>query len=151
MLSLKNLGQVYLESLTEVIATVTGMHLHVGSCVPDFSFEDITGIMYLNSKKSGILFVTANEDDVRVLCSRFIGVPSDEVTEEDLYDTINELVNMTAGSANLRIKDEDYVFPLLQPFVIKGKDVSLITKTITHIEAGILTDGNISISLKVVY
>jgi len=151
MNALRQLGQVYLEALTEVIATVTGIHLQAGSCESGNSFEDITGIMYLNSKKSGMLIVTANEDDVRVLCSRLTGVPFEEVTEDDLYDTICEIVNMTAGNAKLRINDADYMYSLLQPFVLKGKDVSIITKAITHIEAGTLTDGNISVSFKAVY
>ena len=148
---LKRLGQAYMDALTEVVATITGTHLQAGSREPGNDLEDITGVMYLSSNKNGILFVTAKEDDVRVLCSRFIGVPLEEVTENDLYDTMCELVNMTAGNANLRIYDVDYIFRLSQPFVLKGKDISIINKPITHIEAGTLTDGNISVSFKAVY
>jgi len=58
---------------------------------------------------------------------------------------------MTAGSAKLRLSDPDYMFSLLQPFVIRGNDVSIVTKKITRVESGTLTDGKISIRFKVVY
>jgi len=145
------LGLIYLEALSEVIATVTGLHLEVGSRESSKDFDDITGVMYLNGKKTGMLFVTANEYDARVVCSKMIGVPLDEVTLEDLDDTMCELVNITAGSSKLRFSETDYMFTLLQPFVIKGKDVSIVTKSITHIEAGTLTNGEISVSFKAVY
>ena len=149
--TLAELGLVYLEALKEVISTVTGIHLQVGSRQSNKDFDDITGVMYLNGKKSGMLFVTANKDDVRVLCSHFIGVPLEEVTPDDLEDAMCEFVNMTAGNAKLRLTDTDYMFTLLQPFVITGKDVTIVTKKITQVEAGTLTNGEVSISFKAVY
>ena len=148
---LEELSLVYLEALTEVIATVTGIHLQPGSRESNKDFGDITGVMYLHGNKSGVLFVTANKDDVRMLCSRFIGVSPKEVLPDDMDDIMCEIVNMTAGNAKLRLGETDYMFSLLQPFVIKGKDVSIVTKSITHIEAGTLTDGEISVSYKVIY
>jgi CheY-specific phosphatase CheX len=130
---------------------VTGIHLQAGSRESNKELGDITGVMYLHGKKDGVLFVTANVDDIRILCSSFIGVSPEEVTEDDLDDLMCEVVNMTAGNAKLRFGDTDYMFSLLQPFVIKGKDVSIVTKSITHVEAGTLTDGEISVSYKVIY
>jgi len=148
---LERLSLVYLEALTEVIAMVTGIHLKVDSRETNNDFGDITGIMHLHGKKCGVLFVTANEDDIRVLCSRFIGVSPGDVTADDMDDIMCEVVNMTAGNAKLRLGDSDYMFSLLQPFVIKGKDVSIVTKSITQVESGTLTDGEISVSYKVIY
>jgi len=147
----EKLGLVYAEALKEVVSTVTGIKLQIGSREKSYGFDDITGVMYLNGKKSGMLFVTANVDDVRIMCSRFTGVPIEDVTLDDMDDTMCEFVNMTAGNAKLRLNDTDYMFSLLQPFVIKGKDVKIVTKTITHIEAGTVTDGNVSISFKAMY
>ena len=148
---LERLGLVYLEALMEVIATVTGTHLQIGSRESNKDFGDITGVMYLHGNKDGVLFVTANVDDIRVLCSRFIGVLPDEVTAEDMDDIMCEFVNMTAGNAKLRLGETDYMFSLLQPFVIKGKDVSIVTKSITKVESGTLTNGDISVNFKVIY
>ena len=151
MSMLERLGRVYLEALMEVIATVTGIHMEIGSREHNKDFNDVTGVMYLHGNKDGVLFVTANEDDARALCSRFIGVAPGEVQPDDLDDVMCELVNMTAGNAKLRLGDTDYMFTLLQPFVIKGKGVSIATKSITQVESGTLTDGNISVSYKVIY
>ena len=148
---LDKLGLVYSQALIEVVGTVSGIHLQVGSRETDNNFDDITGVMYLNGKKSGMLFVTARESDVRVLCSHMIGVSQKEVTAADIDDTMCELVNMTAGSAKLRLSDTDYMFSLLQPFVIKGKNVSIVTKSITQVEAGTLTGAEVSVRFKVVY
>ena len=151
MSMLERLGLVYLEALTEVIATATCIHLEIDSRDSSKDFKDITGVMYLHGNKDGVLFVTANEDDARTLCSRFIGVLPEEVTSDDMDDIMCELVNMTAGNAKMRLGETDYMFTLLQPFVIKGKNVSIATKNITKIEAGTLTDGEISIGFKVIY
>jgi len=149
--TLDKLGLVFLDAMNEVVSTVTGIKLTVGSRESNKDFDDITGVMYLNGKKSGILFVTANKEDVRVFCANFIGVHPDEVTPDDLDDTMCEFANMTAGNAKLRLDGSDYMFTLLQPFVIKGKDVSIVTKNITQVEAGTLTNGEVSISFKAVY
>jgi len=148
---LEKLGHIYSSALTEVIATVTGIDLRVVSMESENNLGDIIGVMCLNGTKSGILFVSAKESDVRLICSRFIGVPVEEVTDDDVDDTICELVNMTAGSAKLRLSDTDYMFTLSQPFSVKGKDVSIVTKAITHVVAGTLSNDEISVKFKAVY
>jgi len=148
---LDKLGFIYSDALIEVIGTVSGIRLKVSSRDADNNFDDITGSMYLNGKKSGMLFVTAKESDVRVLCSYMTGTDLQDVTAAEVDDTMCELVNMTAGNAKLRLTDTDYIFSLLQPFVIKGKSVSIVTKSITKVEAGTLSNGEISIRFKVVY
>ena len=151
MSTLDKLGQIYIDALTEIIATTSGIRLEVGCRESNKDFSEITGVMYLNGKKAGMLFVTADEPDIRILCANITGVPLEEVTREEIDDTMCELVNMTAGNAKLRLSDTDYMFSLLQPFVINGKDVTIVTKSITKVEAGTLTNGKISIRFKVVY
>jgi len=149
--TLNKLGDIYIEALTEVISKVSGTSLQVSCRQPDSSFDEIIGAMYLYGKKNGLLFLTANESDVKILCSKMIGVPVADVTSEEIDDTMCELVNMMAGSAKLRLSESDYMFSLLQPFVIKGKDVSIVTKSITQVEAGTLTGEGISVRFKVIY
>ena len=148
---LEKLGHIYSGALTEVIATVTGIHLPVESMESENDLGDIIGVMCLNGKKNGILFVSAKEMDVRILCSHFIGMPVGEVTKDDVDDTICELVNMTAGNAKLRLSDTDYMFNLSQPFSLRGRDISIVTKKITHVIAGTLSNGDISVKFKAVY
>jgi len=148
---LDELGGIYSEALSEVISTITGIHLEPESQENDNCLGDITGVMILKGKEHGILSVSARVPDVRILCSNIIGIPPEDVTDGDLDDTMCELVNMTAGSAKLRLNDTDYMFKLTQPFVIKGKDVSLVTKSITNVLACTLSNTEISVKLKVVY
>ena len=146
-----NLGLIYAESLADVIATTTGIRLLTDYVEDDNFFEDITGVMILKGKENGILSVSAKTSDVRILCSAITGVPEADVTEDDLDDTMCELVNMTAGSAKLRISGTKYMFSLTQPFVIKGKDMSIVTKSITNVISGTLSNGEISVKIKAVY
>ena len=148
---LKKLGTIYSESLVEVISTVAGIHLQIECRKSDNKFDDITGVMILNAKENGILLVSAKAPDVRIICSKIIGIPPEEVTEDDMDDTMCELVNMTAGNAKLRLNGTDYMFTLSQPFVIKGKEVSIITKNITNIIASTVSDGEVTIKLKAIY
>ena len=145
------LGLIYSEALTEVISKVTGVRLKVVSHSEDDGFEEITGVMSLSGKKSGMLFVTASVADVRVLCSYFVGVSLSEVTEVDIEDTICEFANMTAGNAKMSLNGTDYMFNLAQPFTVKGADMSIISKDRTRVISRTLSDGDVTVKIKVVY
>jgi len=145
-----SLGVIFSEALAEVLASVTSVYLQCVSEEEDSGFEEITGVMALCSKKSGILFVSAKEQDIRALCSFMIGVPKEEVTKEDIEDALCEFVNMTAGSAKIRLSDPDYIFTLTSPFVIHGKDITIATKHRTHVISRVLGNGEISVKLKFV-
>ena len=145
------LGLIYSEALTEVIAKVAGVRLQVVSQEDDDKFEEITGVMCLNGKKSGVLFISANETDMRVLCSYFTGLSLAEVTTGDTEDTICEFANMTAGNAKLNLSGTDFIFNLAPPFALKGKNMSLISKSKTHVISRTLSDGVVSVKLKLLY
>ena len=145
------LSCVYSDALTEVVSTVAGIRLKVVSRESDKEFNDIIGVMILNGDESGILSVSANKPDARILCANIIGISPADVTEDDMDDTMCELVNMTAGNSKLRLSDSSYMFTLSQPFVIKGKDVSIVTKNITNVIASTLSDGEITVKIKAIY
>jgi len=145
------LGLLYTNVLTEIIFTVSGFSFDVLDQEQDTEFEDMVGIMSLNGKKNGMLFLSAKEADIRELCSYMIGVNRSEVTNADIEDALRELVNMVAGSAKLRLSSSDYIFNLSPPFVIKGKNISLATKDRMHIISRVLGNGELSVKLKVIY
>ena len=145
-----SLGDIFSEALAEIIATVTSIYLENVRSEKDVGFEEITGVMCLCGKKNKMIFISANESDMRVLCSYMIGVPKAGVTKDDIEDALCEFVNMTAGSAKLRLVDTEYTFDLSPPFVIKGKDMSIVTKAKTHIISRTLSHGEISVKLKVI-
>ena len=151
--SLDSLGVIFSDALAEVIATVTSVYLR---CEPPeknpdepSGSEEITGMMSLRGNKGGLLFISAKESDMRVLCSYMTGVPESEVTKDDAEDALREFVNMTAGSAKLRISDPDYMFSLSLPVIIKGKeDMVTAAKSKNHTVSRVLGNGEISVRLK---
>jgi len=145
-----NLGLIFTDALAEVIGTVTGVYLHNEPSEADACFDEITGVMRLCGKKGGVLFISANEPDIRVLCSLMTGLQEEEATKSDIEDALCEFVNMTAGSAKLRLSDPDYAFTLSSPFVIRGKDITITTKNKTPVLSGVLGNGEISVKLKFV-
>ena len=149
--SADELGPVFADVLTEVVSTMSGFSLNVLSSERDAGFDERIGMMNLNGEKSGMLFISAGEADMRILCSFIIGVPKDEVTKDDIDDALCELVNMTAGNAKLRLSGTDYTFNLSPPFIISGKNMSIVTKKRTSVVSRVLGDGEISVKLKVVY
>jgi len=145
------IGHLFSDSLIEVISTVTGLSLKVLAQDRDNDFEEITGLMNLSGKKNGTLFLSAKESAVRLICSRMLGIPYNDVTSDDAEDTLCELVNMNAGNVKLRLSDTDYEFFLSQPFAISGEKMTIITKDKTHVISRLVGNDEISIKMKIVY
>jgi len=144
---IEDIGAVFTDALAETVATATGVYI---GCIPDKTdagFFELTGAMSLCSKKGGILFISAKKSDIRALCSRMIGVPETEVIESDIEDALCEFVNMTAGNAKLRLSNPDYMFNLSSPFIIKGKDISIVTKRKTRVISRVLGNGTATVKL----
>ena len=151
----EKLSTVFSSVLMEIVSTISGFSLEIlspeDSSAKEYDFDEMIGVMALNGKKSGILFLSAKETDMRKLCSYMIGVPQEEITKEDVEDSLCELVNMTAGSAKLRLSGSDFIFNLSSPFLLKGQNMSIKGKNKTHIISQILGNDEISVRVKVVY
>ena len=145
------LGFVFSDVLLEVISTSSGFSFEVLSQENDYDFDAITGVMNLNGDKGIMLFVTANEPDMRELCSCMIGVHADEVTTPDIEDALCEIVNMAAGGAKLRLSDTDYSFKISQPFIIRGDNMTILTKKRAHMISRTLGNSELSLKLKIIF
>jgi len=156
--SAEELGSVFTDALTEVIATVSGFSFDVIAPPPesseseeDNSFSGMIGIMSLvGSQKNIMFFLSAEESDMKVLCSFMSGVAQDEITREDMNDALCELANMTAGNVKLRTGGADYMFGLSLPFAINGEKMSIVTKKRVNVFSRALGNGDISVKLKIV-
>ena len=149
--SANQLGFIFSNALTEIVSTTAGFSLGISSSEDDADFDEMVGIMSLNGKNHGMIFISAGESVMRVLCSFMTGVSKDEVTKEDIDDALCELVNMTAGSAKLRFNDAEQMFTLSSPFVVSGKNMSFVTKKRVNVISRVLKDGEISVKLKVIF
>ena len=145
------LGNIFIDALLEIVSTVSGISLDVVSKERDLSFDEISGMMNLVGDKSGFLFISSREPDMRLVCANMTGVKQNDVPLTDTEDMVCELVNMTAGSAKLRLSNSEYAFSLTQPIVIKGKDMALISKNRTRVISRVLSNGEVTVKFKIVY
>ena len=145
------LGSIFSDVLAEIIFTVSGFSLELLSNDKDNDFDEMTGVMSLNGKKNGILFISVKETDMRRLCSFILGVDDNNVTNEDVEDALCELVNMTAGSSKLRLSGSDYVFNLSSPFLLKSQSMNITGKKKTRIISRRIGNEEISLRIKIVY
>ena len=149
--SIDMLGSIFTEALIEVISKISGFSLEVLSMEHDSDFDDSVALMCLNSNKGGVLFISAEESDIRVISSFAEGVSEDDITRADIDDMLCELVNMTAGNAKLLLNDTDYIFTLSPPFVINGKDMTISTKKRVNVISGVVGNDEVSVRLKVMF
>ena len=144
------LGSVFTDALIEVIAKTSGFSLEVLSAEQNAGFDENTAIMKLCGNNSVMVFISAEEASMRILCSYIEGIPQNEITQEDINDVLSELVNMTAGSAKLLLNDTDYMFTLSSPFLISGKDMSITTKKRVTVISRTIGNEEIKIRLKII-
>ncbi len=142
------LGALLTDSLIEIISTVAGLPVEVISTAQDDDFGGIIGMMNLVGRNGGTIFISTSKACVRILCSRMTGVAPEEVSKEDIDDTLCELVNMAAGSLKLRLGGGDAAFTLTPPFRIRG---SLVTKQGVYNISRLLGNEEISLKLKFIY
>jgi len=144
------LESIFSHALVNVVATVSGFALDILPQESNTDIDEIAGVMCLSGKKQGLLFISAKEKDVRLLCSYMTGTFPEEVAVADLKDTMCEIANMTAGNAKLRLSDTDYAFNLSTPFALTGESMALTVKTKTYLISKKIGNNEISLNLKFV-
>ena len=145
------LGSIFTGALTEVVSKISGFSLDASETAKDESFNEITGVMSLNCKRGGVIFISADEPDMRILCSSMIGVSEDEVTREDILDALCEIVNMTAGNAKVQLHETEHMFTLSTPFILSGNNMTIVSKKRSTVISRVLGNGKLSVKLKIVY
>jgi len=145
------IGSIFTDALKEVITTTTGFLFEISSQEYDSGFEEMTGLISLNGNNPGLVFISADEKSIRRICSYMTGLHDNDIAVKDVEDALCELVNMTAGSAKLRFNTADDAYFLSPPFVLRGNNMSMITKKRVNVISMALGNGEISIKLKVVF
>jgi len=154
------IGFIFADALKEVISTTTGFSFEISSkCSSsesnsekhDFDFDEIIGLMSLNGKNHGMVFISAEETAMRIICSFMTGIPKNELTKNDIEDALCELVNMTAGNAKLRFNATEQSYSLSPPFLFRGENISVTTKKRVSVISKVLGNSEISIKLRVVF
>ncbi len=66
--------------------------------VPAFNVTgQISGLIYLTGSHEAIIGISGDKNVIADLISRIIGLPTEELMEEDLLDGVGELANMIGG------------------------------------------------------
>jgi len=149
--SIDQIGAIFTDVLMEVISTTSGFSFNLSSTEYDSDFDQMIGIVNLNGRNQGNVFISAGEHTMRVISSFMTGISQDELTMDDMEDALCEIVNMTAGNAKLRFNDAEQLFTLSPPFLIRGKDMSITTKKRVSIISRVLKNEELSVKLKVVF
>ena len=142
-------GMVFSYVLSDVAIKTAGIALEATD--EDSGFDELVGLMSLYGNNHGMVIISAGYDTIRTFCCSMTGVSIDEVTDDDVYDTLCELVNMTAGNAKLRFNSNEEIYTLSPPFVIAGEDMSIITKNRIDFISKTLTGEGLTLKLKVVF
>ncbi|MDR0248768.1 MAG: chemotaxis protein CheX [Oscillospiraceae bacterium] len=140
---------IFSDALAEVLAVSTGAQYHPVSVRPGETLCAVAGMMTLAGQKHGLLLIHASEAAMREVYTLMTG--ADDVTDADITDTACEIVNMTAGSAKLRLGGSDYAFSLTTPLVIKGDGMSLFAKQRVSVFDAALECAGSLIHIKLVY
>jgi len=149
--SIDQLEPIFTSALSQVISTTTGLSLDALPSEYDMDFDKMIGFMSLNGKNQGIIFISAEETSMRLICSFMTGISVNEITVNDMEDALCELVNMTAGNARLRFNDTEQVYTLSPPFLIHGQNMSIAAKKRITVISKILRNEEISVKLKVIF
>lgn len=112
-------------ALTEIFSTMAYLDVSIDNVyyAPGiFHLGELSGIMNLSGHEEGHIIISMKETLAQKVISNIMAIPSNELTQQDVEDGLEELINMTAGGAKARLGDEDDHFELSSPRIISEKD-----------------------------
>jgi len=119
----------FILSVQEILSMMAMLELEIVdtylSTTP-FHYADISGIMALAGEQKGIIMVSFFEHLSNRIISSIMGLPIEQISEDEQHDGVGELVNMIAGGAKARLGDSDWNFLLSAPTVITGNQHRVI-------------------------
>lgn len=119
------------EAVSDVFITMVGLELNEikeRGVVPEVSKGEITGVMMVLSERNALLSMTLSKKNAAIIVSFMTGIASSELTDEELYDGVAELVNMIAGRAKALLAGTDYHYRITPPLTIVGENHFILYK-----------------------
>lgn len=89
---------------------------------------EITGVMMILSEHNALLSMTLSKENAAIIVSYMTGIASGDLTDDELYDGVAELVNMIAGRAKALLAGTEYHYRITPPLTIVGKDHFILYK-----------------------
>lgn len=126
---LDRLGERYAQSLAEVVETTSGISLSpCEGCATRGSTTIVAAAGLQGEADSGILALHSNAATLRLLTSYITGAMEADITEDDLNDCLQEIVNMTIGIVKLKSTTQEPKYQIAAPFVFTGDDIRFLSK-----------------------
>jgi chemotaxis protein CheX len=123
------LGKYFVQALQDVTATMSGITItENGDGKTNNNAGEISSVMLLVGEKNMLATISMPRETATILVSYMTGISAEKILSEELYDGVAELVNMVAGQAKAFISATPYRFQITSPFVIVGKDYSIVHK-----------------------
>ncbi|SDY22631.1 chemotaxis protein CheX [Tindallia californiensis] len=146
-------------SVSEVMSTMTGFEMEEDASFSESRGDscdasnkepcEISGAMVLFGGKNGMATATMTRTTASVLVSYMTGIPYYELSDEDLFDGVAEMMNLIAGRAKALLRDTEFYFEISPPFTIVGKNHYIVHKKQASLIQKRFTSNDISFILKV--
>lgn len=88
----------------------------------------ITGAMMVLGERNALLTMTMSQEDAAMIVAVMTGVVPENITNEESYDGVAELVNMIAGRAKALLVGTSYHYRITPPITIVGDQHFIVFK-----------------------
>jgi len=122
-----------MDSVTDVLGVMAGTSVTLQDVKPVKTFKfkgDISGVIGISGDHGeGIFALSFSEMLTKLMVSRLLGIPTEDVQREDMIDGMGELINMISGRTKVALSQEDNtLYSLSLPSVVLGQGTELETK-----------------------
>ena len=145
--------QVFDTSLVEVLSKMAGFAVtaqdeEVNGQPPA---ADISGAMMLCGQRHALMTLGMDRSTAEVLVAYMTGIMPEDLSEQDLFDGVAELVNLLAGRVKSQLAGTEYHYQLSPPFTLVGPGHYVVLKNHVPAISTLYTATSISIRLNVFY
>lgn len=118
------------QAIFDVFDTMVGVEpCEIEADRDETSFKrEISGAMILLGSRNALLSVTIGKEDAAIIVSYMTGNSPEELSDEELYDGVAELVNMVAGRTKALLAGTGYHYSITPPLTIVGENHFIVFK-----------------------
>ncbi len=149
----KELETVFTDVLIKVVRTISGFELT--KVVPiestsKFLCNHIVSQMMLIGEASCMLMVDTDIDSAKLITAHMTGIPTEQLSDTDIYDGMAEIVNVLAGNAKVEAREFN-AFELSSPYTIVSDNLSVFIKRSVKTSCINFSGSNISLTMRLLY
>jgi CheY-specific phosphatase CheX len=112
---------------------------------------EISGAMVLSGHTSALLVISTTKVAAGIIVAYMTGADISDLTDEDLYNGVTELVNMTAGIAKANLANTTAGFKLSSPFAVVGSNIDLKIDSFVEKYEYFLSSNDVLVKMGVYY